>query len=221
MVGPASSRHGSPVHCESTSSSAGEAGWADSPCISKPCKPRQMQNPWRNLPEVTPSGPPRGATFCRLAQGADPQSQLHTAVTSLDLTTLGTSTRALDVSSSDTKCGQQPKQENLRPQVVPGAPSTGPRGSAREVREARPQLTHCAPKTPHTALWSGQALTLNSSMTLRMALPRAPMMRACTRWSRGTSSETICSSSPTIFRIASRAASVFFSYPVMVIWSWG
>lgn len=54
-------------------------------------------------------------------------------------------------------------------------------------------------------------LTLNSSMILRMAFPRAPIMRAWTRWSRVMSSETICSSSPTIFMMASRAASVFFS----------
>lgn len=61
--------------------------------------------------------------------------------------------------------------------------------------------------------------TLNSSMILRMPLPRAPMMRAWTLLSRVMFSVIISSSSSTIAWIASRAAMAFCSYPVIVIWS--
>lgn len=64
-------------------------------------------------------------------------------------------------------------------------------------------------------------LTLNSSMILRMPLPRAPMMRAWTLLSRVMSSEIISSSSSTMAWMASRAAMALCSYPVIVIWSYG
>ncbi|KAF3835730.1 hypothetical protein F7725_028288 [Dissostichus mawsoni] len=57
-------------------------------------------------------------------------------------------------------------------------------------------------------------LTLNSSMILRMPLPRAPMMRAWTLLSRVMSSEIISSSSSTKAWMASRAAMALCSYPL-------
>lgn len=54
-------------------------------------------------------------------------------------------------------------------------------------------------------------LTLNSSMSFRMALPRAPMMRAWTRRSSRMSSLTISCSAATSCSIAALASLAFLS----------
>lgn len=67
---------------------------------------------------------------------------------------------------------------------------------------------------------SVNVLTLNSSMILRMAFPRAPMMRAWTRRSSRTSSLTISCSAATSCSMADLASLAFLSYPEITITSY-